>query len=160
MEGFFWICISPSYLEILDLFHIFIYVKMFWFLRFPCSLEFPIPLHNIWTTHPLDNSPQATHPRSSNNEPLVLFSTTEPNKPLNIWTQDLMSYKLFFVLLSTTKQIILCSFIHYRVLRSRASCVGQIVQGVSGLKFLLHIYPENTWSLAKSRFLNHSLIVS
>ena len=65
-----------------------------------------------------DNSPpgqfaQTTFPRSSNNEPLVLLSTTEPNEPLNISTQDLTSHKLFFVLLSATEQIIrLRSFIH------------------------------------------------
>ena len=48
----------------------------------------------------------------------VLLSTTEPNEPLNIWTQDFTSCKLFFVLLSTTEQIILRSFIHYRAKRA------------------------------------------
>ena len=33
----------------------------------------------------------------------IRLSTTEPNQSLNIWTQDLTSYKLFFVLLSTTE---------------------------------------------------------
>ena len=59
-----------------------------------------------------------------------------PNESLNTWTQDLTPYKLFFVLLSTAEQIILGSFIRYRVWRSGASCLGRIVQGPSCLTFL------------------------
>ena len=52
---------------------------------------------------PLDNSPQTTPPDLQTTGPLVLLSTTKPNKPLSTWTQDLTPYKVFFVLLSTTE---------------------------------------------------------
>ena len=47
---------------------------------------------------------------------LVLLFTTEPNEPLNIWTQDLTSYKLFLVLSPLPSQT--RSFIHYRAKRA------------------------------------------
>ena len=42
--------------------------------------------------------------------PSFFYPATEPNERLNIQTQDLQSYKLFFILLSTTEQIILRFF--------------------------------------------------